>query len=119
MRLTVFIGILGTYIALLTVTGYLTFVRFPGLPTLPTPNMIEELARDPDFKADLLEDVKIARQRAGELIKLAAHSFDVILGALLGFLSAVAASIGLTGRDQGTRGRADANADPKLRPGER
>jgi hypothetical protein len=96
MRVTVFVGILATYVALLAVTGYLTFVRFPGMPTLPGPDMVASLAGDPDFKADLLEDVKAARLRSGDLIKLAAHSFDVILGALLGFLSAVAASTGLT-----------------------
>jgi hypothetical protein len=103
MRVTLFVGILVTYIALLFVTGYLTFVRFPGMPTLPTPPMVADLAGDPDFKADLLEDVRTARQRSGDLIKLAAHSFDVILGALLGFLSAVAATTGLTGGTQTTQ----------------
>jgi hypothetical protein len=103
MRVTLFVGILVTYIALLFVTGYLTFVRFPGMPTLPTPPMVADLAGDPDFKADLLEDVRTARQRSGDLIKLAAHSFDVILGALLGFLSAVAATTGLTGSTRMTQ----------------
>jgi hypothetical protein len=41
-----------------------------------------------EFKADLLIDVNASRQRTSDLIKLSAHSFDVILGALLGFLSA-------------------------------
>lgn len=100
MRYSVFFGILLTYLFLLTSTGYLTFLRFPGMDILPTPPMIAALAHDPELKADLLDDVKNARQRASELIKLSAHSFDVILGALLGFLSAVAASTGLTGKSQ-------------------
>ena len=104
MRYSVFFGILATYIFMLVATGYLTFVWFPGMPTLPTPPMIGALASDPDFKADLLDDVRTARQRAAELIKLAAHSFDVILGALLGFLSAVAATTGLTGDPLGRPG---------------
>jgi hypothetical protein len=112
MRAAIFVGILATYVAMLVITGYLTFVLFPGMPTLPTPPMIADLAGDPDFKADLLEDVKTARQRSGELIKLAAHSFDVILGALLGFLSAVAATTGLTGGTQTTQRQASSTQPP-------
>lgn len=112
MRVAVFVGILITYIAMLVVTGYLTFVRFPGMPTLPTPQMVVALAGDADFKADLLEDVKAARQRSGDLIKLAAHSFDVILGALLGFLSAVAATTGLTGGARTTQRQAASTQSP-------
>jgi len=98
MRTAVFAGILLTYVLLLVTTGYLTFIRFPGMPTLPTPDMVAALGSDEEFKADLLEDLKTARQRATDLIKLSAHSFDVVLGALLGFLSAVAATMGLTGK---------------------
>ena len=65
--------------------GYLVFVKFPNMDILPTPPMIQSLANDPELKADMLEDVKAARQRSADLIKLAAHSFDVTLGALLGF----------------------------------
>jgi hypothetical protein len=109
MRVAVFAGILITYIAMLVVTGYLTFIRFPGMPTLATPQMVATLAGDPDFKADLLDDVKAARQRSGDLIKLAAHSFDVILGALLGFLSAVAATSGLTGGTRPSKQQVDSS----------
>ncbi len=104
MRGKFFGALLVTYAALLVATGYLAFIKFPGMATLPSEMMIQHLAADADFKADLLEDLKAARQRSADLIKLAAHSFDVILGALLGFLSAVAATIGLTGSAQ-ARGR--------------
>ena len=113
MRISLFVAILATYIAMLVTTGYLTFVKFPGMPTLPNQSMITDLAGDPEFKADLLEDVKAARQRSGDLIKLAAHSFDVILGALLGFLSAVAATTGLTGKTQTTQRQASPTQSPR------
>jgi hypothetical protein len=113
MRITLFLGILVTYIALLFITGYLTFIRFPGMPTLPTSPMLENVAGDPDFKADLLDDVRTARERSGDLIKLAAHSFDVILGALLGFLSAVAATIGLTGGARTTQQETAPSLSPR------
>ncbi len=94
--------ILSTYAVLLSATGYLSFVKFVGLPTSMTVEEMERAAQDADFKKDLLEDVKTARERNGDLIKLSAHAFDVILGALLGFLSATASSIGLTGQMSGS-----------------
>ena len=100
MRGFVFSGILLTYVLVLAATGYLTFVRFPTMDILPTPPMIQALGSDSELKADMLEDVKAARQRSADLIKLSAHSFDVTLGALLGFLSALAAGAGLTGQSQ-------------------
>ena len=104
MRYSVFFGVIVTYLFLIIATGYLTFLWFPGMYTLPTPPMLAALGSDPDFKADLLDDVRTSRQRTAELIKLAAHSFDVVLGALLGFLSAVAATTGLTGGPLGRSG---------------
>ena len=104
MRYSVFFGVVVTYLFLIIATGYLTFLWFPGMYTLPTPPMLAALGSDPDFKADLLDDVRTSRQRTAELIKLAAHSFDVVLGALLGFLSAVAATTGLTGGPLGRSG---------------
>jgi len=117
MRDRVFFGVLLAYALMLVATGYLTFLWFPGMPTLPTPPMIAALASDPEFKADLLDDVRAARQRTAELIKLAAHSFDVILGALLGFLSAVAATTGLTGGGQTARRAGAAPPDAGTPPG--
>ncbi len=86
-----FVSILATYLMLLGTTGYLAFFKFPGTYNLPNPEMIQTLASDSEFKTDLLDDVKKARERDRKLIELAAQSFNVILGAMLGFLSAIAA----------------------------
>jgi hypothetical protein len=95
--------ILLTYAVMLSTTGYLTFVKFVGLPTIASEDEIKRAATDKDFKKDLLDDVRAARERNGDLVKLSAHAFDVILGALLGFLSAVASSLGLTGTTSAAR----------------
>ena len=87
--------LLGTYCALLLGTGYLTFVKFVGMPNIPGPEVVATLGSDPEFKKDLLDDVKVSRERNADLIRLSAHSFDVIVGALLGFLSATATSVGI------------------------
>ena len=88
----IFLSIAVIYMLVLSATGYLTFIKFPSEPTLPSQTMIDRLSSDPDFKSDLLEDIKTARERKESLIRLSAHSFDVILGALLGFLSAFASA---------------------------
>ena len=97
MRGRLFIGVLLVYVILLAGTGYFTFVRFPGLQTLPSESLLERAAKDPYLRDQLTKDVEIARERREQLVKSASHSFDVVLGALLGFLSAVAATAGLTG----------------------
>src|SRR3989304_248129 len=117
MRYSVFFGVVVTYLFLIIATGYLTFLWFPGMYPLPTPPMLAALGSDPDFKADLLDDVRTSRQRTAELIKLAAHSFDVVLGALLGFLSAVAATTRLTGGGQTARRAGAAPPDAGTPPG--
>lgn len=91
MTKTIFASILATYLLLLCGMGYLAFFEFPGSVTLPSPEMVEELGKDEDFKKDLLEDLKQARDRDRKLIELAGQSFNIILGATLGFLSAVGA----------------------------
>jgi hypothetical protein len=87
----IFASILSTYLILLCSTGYLAFFKFPGTPTLPTQEMVQGLGNDQEFKSDLLQDVKQARERDRKLVELAAQSFNVILGAMLGFLSAIGA----------------------------
>jgi hypothetical protein len=100
MKGFVFSSILVTYALLLASTGYLSFLHFPGLTTLPNPEMIDRAAKSEIYRVQLLKDVETARDRREQLVKLASHSFDVILGALLGFLSAVAAATALTGGNQ-------------------
>jgi hypothetical protein len=95
MERGVFNAILATYLLMLLATGTLAFYWFPNLATVPEKDVVSMLRSDPELKADLLEDLKVSRQRTSQLIQLASHSFDVLLGALLGFLSAVAAHQGI------------------------
>jgi hypothetical protein len=73
-------------------------IRFRGIATLPSPQMIDTFSSrkdDPSAIKELWSDVDMARQENAKLTDLADHSFDVMLGALLGFLSAgVSAGIG-------------------------
>lgn len=108
----IFAAILASYMVLLCATGYLAFFQFPGSYNLPSPEMIKTLGTDPDFKQDLLEDIKQARERDRKLIELSAQSFNVILGALLGFLSAVGAhKIGIRRSSDPARPDAQAAAE--------
>ena len=96
--------ILGAYILLLGFTGYLSFFKFPGDEVFPQDQgkvMADnrgdvKLAKsDPDLKKEFLANLESSRAEERKLIDLAAHSFDVLLGALLGFLSATAVSAGI------------------------
>ncbi len=60
--------------------------------------MVLTLGSDQDFKQDLLEDIKTARERDKKIVELASQSFNVVLGAILGFLSAIGAGRLAVGR---------------------
>ena len=85
-----FYTVTAVYIVLLAFTGYLAFFKFPGAYSLPTPQMVKTLAGDAELKQELLDDVRESRARHTKIIELASQSFNIILGALLGFLSAIA-----------------------------
>jgi hypothetical protein len=86
---------LAVYILGLVGTGYLSFFNFIGLTTFAPPDMIRVAKDDPERKRDMLTDIARSRDEKATLVDLAAHSFDVLLGALLGFLSAAPVSAGI------------------------
>ena len=86
---------LAVYILGLVGTGYLSFFNFIGLTTFAPPDMIRVAKDDPERKRDMLTDIARSRDEKAKLVDLAAHSFDVLLGALLGFLSAAPVSAGI------------------------
>jgi hypothetical protein len=94
MNRTAFFAILIVYSILLGATGYLSFYRFIGNEPFVSENDMKLVADDPELKKDLLIDAARARDRDFKLVDLATHSFDVLLGALIGFLSAMGASSG-------------------------
>jgi hypothetical protein len=115
-----FVIILAVYALALVATGYLSFFRFVGLATFPPPDMIAAVKGDPDLSKDMFADVARAREQNTKLVDLAAHSFDVLLGALLGFLSAGAISAGIGKPTTATIASADkspasSNQDTALR----
>jgi hypothetical protein len=91
----IFVTILGAYILGLIATGYMSFFRFMGASTMPPPEVISAIKNDPDAIKELWSDVDRVREQNAKLVDLAAHSFDVLLGALLGFLSAAGVSAGI------------------------
>jgi len=98
-----FLILLISYFVLLGATGYLSFCKLSSFSTLPHERSVQLAAAHPeygdDLMQDLLEEVRGARERRESLAKLASHSFDVVLGALLGFLSAL--GIGQTASKNG------------------
>ena len=94
----IFATILLAYILGLVGTSYLAFYRFRGISTLPPPQMMDifySRKDDPSAIKELWSDVDMAREQNAKLTDLADHSFDVMLGALLGFLSAAGVSAGI------------------------
>lgn len=91
MPQSTFRTILITYVFMLLALGYFAFIRFPGRSTLAPPEYVKAIGLDPELKKDLLEDVKSARDRDRKLVELSGQSFNIVLGATLGFLSAVGA----------------------------
>jgi hypothetical protein len=96
MKGYIFWGILIAYGLLRTTTGYLTFIKFPKQMTLPTVEMSKRAEVDAFYKEQLQIDIDASRGRRELIAKSASHSFDVVLGALLGFMSAIVASKGLS-----------------------
>ena len=90
-RTILWVGILFTYAVLFSVTSYIAFFQEPYNPAAdPSPDVLQQLQTE-----GALRDYFIAAlETEGDAFKarkaLAAQSFNVVLGALLGFLSASA-----------------------------
>jgi hypothetical protein len=89
-RTAVWIGILAAYALLFSVTGYIAFFQEPYNPAANPSDRALKLIEQEVFREHLVESLK----QEGEAFKarkdLAAQSFNVVLGSLLGFLSASA-----------------------------
>ena len=80
------------YLILFASTGYLAFVNIERLP--PTEELREYIEEnDPAFRQFFLDALTAEDTERAQRQILAVQSFNVVLGALLGFLSASAASL--------------------------
>ncbi|WP_157726413.1 hypothetical protein [Imhoffiella purpurea] len=85
-------GILIVYLALFCSTGYVAFFAEEWNPAVNY-GEIPAKTKDPETKALILEELKRDSEIYKKRRELAAQSFNVVLGALLGFLSASATSV--------------------------
>jgi hypothetical protein len=84
-------GILLTYLLLFSVTGYIAFLQEPYNPAVNPNERIVKLLNDQYVRPQVLEALKQEGEAFKARRELAAQSFNVVLGAVLGFLSASAA----------------------------
>lgn len=84
--------ILSVYIALFCATGYVAFFKYEENPAVNiTPEWINRF-EDPEMRKRMLDSLKDDSAVYAKKRELATQSFNVVLGALLGFLSASAVS---------------------------
>ena len=94
-RSVIWAGILFAYTALFSVTGYIAFFQEPYNPAAnPERGILAQLEKEP-LREHFLDALKQESAAFKARKDLAAQSFNVVLGALLGFLSASAAQAGL------------------------
>lgn len=89
-------GLLLTYLVLFVATGVLALVAGSEVGVDPKLGGAIDGITDADLKKALVELVQQQADAQIKLRDLAIHSFNVVLGALLGFLSASAAMAGGT-----------------------
>ena len=87
----VWIGILVVYLGLFGATGYVAFFGGEWNPAINL-SEVSRLIDDQETKAILIEELKQDSELFKRRQELATQSFNIILGALLGFLSASATS---------------------------
>ena len=86
-------GILAIYLLLFTATGYVAFFSKEFNPALDLkPEYVASL-EDQDTKSFVIDTLKQEAATYQKKRELASQSFNVVMGALLGFLSASAASV--------------------------
>lgn len=85
--------ILLVYVALFCATGYVAFFKYEDNPAINiSPEWINRF-EDPETRNRILETLKEDSATFAKKRELATQSFNVVLGALLGFLSASAVSV--------------------------
>lgn len=86
------IMILAVYLALFCATGYVAFFKYEDNPAVNiSPEWINRF-QDPETRKRMLDTLKDDSATYAKKRELATQSFNVVLGALLGFLSASAVS---------------------------
>jgi hypothetical protein len=92
-------GILGVYMILFLATGYIAFLMKDRNPALD-PSNDQTVARltDDNTRTFMLNTLAQEAEDHKKKTELGAQSFNVVLGALLGFLSASAVSRATTSR---------------------
>ncbi|MEW6621172.1 MAG: hypothetical protein AB1422_17875 [bacterium] len=86
------IMILAVYMALFCATGYVAFFKYEENPAINiSPKWISQF-QDPETRKRMLDTLKDDSAMFAKKRELATQSFNVVLGALLGFLSASAVS---------------------------
>jgi len=94
------IMVLAVYMALFCATGYVAFFKYEDNPAVNiSPEWINRF-QDPETRKRMLDTLKDDSGMYAKKRDLATQSFNVVLGALLGFLSASAVSA--TRRKDGT-----------------
>ncbi len=88
----VWIVILITYLTLFFSSGYIAFLRPQYNPALSWNPAVEQALEDENKKSFVIEALKQEGESFKKQRDLAGQSFNVVLGALLGFLSASAAA---------------------------
>lgn len=92
LTITIWVGILMIYTTLCFATGYLSFLkadRSPGIDEYAAVSSIE----DKETQKFLMEQLEKEESEHLERYGLASQSFHIVLGALLGFMSASAATL--------------------------
>ena len=92
-------GILVVYVSLFCSIGYVAFLAEEWNPAIDYVQMPAEI-NDDETKALILSELKNDAEIYKKRRELAAQSFNVVLGALLGFLSASSTSV--FGRNKST-----------------
>jgi len=96
---TLWWGILSVYLSLFMATGYIAFIMKDRNPALD-PSSDQTVARltDDTTREFMLKTLEQEAEDHKKKAELGAQSFNVVLGALLGFLSASAVARTSTGR---------------------
>lgn len=102
-----FYVVLVTYLTLLILTGGFAFFLAFGFVAIP-PADLNELVPDAELRTYFLKGLETANQKAIRLWEVATSGFQVVLGAVIGFLSAIATTFI---RAQNQEGEKAAQAD--------
>ena len=88
--LWIWAGVLSAYFGLFAVTGYISFFQEPYNPGTNLSAETAAALQNDHIREHVLANLKVETDAFKQRKELAAQSFNVVLGALLGFLSATA-----------------------------